>query len=49
MILELSTSPQGHQFDPRMTPWAPKVPPLGHDLGDRIKSENTHKVWYKNL
>ena len=44
-----------------MTPWAPqyaKIPPLGHDPGDRIKimsdmfcisfiCENAHKVWYK--
>ena len=47
-------------FDPLGThPQCPKVPPLGHDPGDRIKShlicfvsficENTHKIWYKNL
>ena len=87
MIFDLLTSPQGHQFDPRMKMllalcsachrrrfdmphdhvwkknWHPqclKVPPLGHDPGDRIKimsdmfcisfiCEKTHKVWYKNL
>ena len=68
MIFDLLTSPQGHQFDPRMKMlpafctarhhrrldmphdhvwnyffWppghsqCPKVPPLGHDPGDRIK------------
>ena len=69
MIFDLLTSPQGHQFDPRMKIlltfysarhpnrfgmphdhvwnkyffWPPgnpqhlKVPPLGHDPGDRIK------------
>ena len=69
MIFDLLTSPQGHQFDPRMKmllafclarhpprfdmlhdhvcknrivwppgyPKCPKVPPLGHDPGDRIK------------
>ena len=51
-------------FEKKMV-WSPgypqcsKVPPLGHDPGDRIKSrlicfvsficENTHKIWYKNL
>ena len=40
-------------------PQCPKVPPLGHDSGDRIKipmicfvsfiCENTHKIWFKNL
>ena len=46
-------------FWPPGYPQFPKVPPLGHDTGDRIKipsnifvsfiCENTHKVWYKNL
>ena len=91
MIFNRLTSPQCHQFDPRMKmllafcsalhprrfnmphdmfetkqnwppghPQCPKVPPLGHDPGDRIKIpsdmfcifhlwEHTHKVLYKNL
>ena len=73
MIFDLLTSPQGHQFDPRMKillafcsahhpyrfdmphdhfekkifwpPWhpqCPKVRPLGHNPGDRIKNP----IWY---
>ena len=66
MIFDLLTSPQGHQFDPRVKillafcsarnpcrfdmphdhvlfffdplgTQRPKVPPLGHDTGDRMK------------
>ena len=46
-------------FWPPGHPQRPKVPPLGHDPGDRMNipsdmflsfiCDNTHKVWYKNL